>query len=325
MAKLVITNASATKSFEYQNCGVYDNAVLAPSSSVEIPLSPIEWYSGTAKRAWYEALDGAQDGDISVTYDADTDVNGISFKVINAVGGANISGATITYAEGLTLTTNASGVASVADLEPGTYSITITKTGYQSYTTSIVIGTSSVVTVQCMAAMLQDDVNSIGFKVIAAVGGAAIEGATITYGEGLTATTNASGVATITELAAGTYSITVSKTGYQNYETSITIGTESDVAATCQVAMLLEEQTNSMSFHVRAAATSANLEGVTITYGEGLTLTTAANGTASVASLAAGTYNITISKENYTDFTTSVTFAAGFIGSFAVDVCLVAA
>ena len=125
MSKVVITNASATKSFEYQNCGVYDNAVLAPSSSVEIPLSPLEWYSGTEKRAWYTALDGALDGDITVTYDTDTDVNSISFKVIAAIGGANISGATITYAEGLTLTTNASGVASVSGLEPGTYSITI--------------------------------------------------------------------------------------------------------------------------------------------------------------------------------------------------------
>ena len=240
MAKVVITNASATKSFEYQACGKYENLVLAPNSSVEIPIEPIAWYSGAEKRAWYAALDGAMDGDITVAYDADTDVNSISFKVIAAIGGANISGATITYAEGLTLTTNASGVASVSGLEPGTYNITIAKTGYQNYTTSIVIGSGTV------------------------------------------------------------------------------------VAAQCQATMLLTAETNSMSFHIANAATAANIEGATITYGEGLTLTTAADGNASVASLAAGTYSITVSKTGFVSATTSVTFTAGHVGTFVAKLNLTA-
>ena len=241
MAKLTIANASTTKSYEYPVCGKYAKNVLNPSSSVEIPVAPIPWYSAAEMKAFYENLDGANGGEITVTYDAETNDNGISFKVVAAVGGANIQGAVITYGEGLTVTTNASGVASLATIEPGTYNLSVAKTGYQTYTTSVVVPADGTVNV------------------------------------------------------------------------------------VCHFALLTAAQTNNMHFLVTAAATGLAIEGATITYGEGLTLTTAADGTASVASLVAGTYNITVEKATYTSYTTSVTFAAGILGSLVANVALVLA
>lgn len=144
MAKLVIANASTTKSFEYQECGRYDNSTLAANSSVEVPLTAVEWYSGAEKRAWYEALDGAMDGAITVTYDADTDVNTMSFHVTAAATGADLEGATVTYGDGLTLTTDANGDASVSSLIPGTYNITVSKATYTSFTTSVTFADGQV-------------------------------------------------------------------------------------------------------------------------------------------------------------------------------------
>ena len=240
MAKLTIANASTTKSYEYPVCGKYAKNVLNPSSSVEIPVAPIPWYSAAEMKAFYEKLDGANGGEITVTYDAQTNDNGMSFKVVAAVGGANIQGAVITYGEGLTVTTNASGVASLATIEPGTYNLSVAKTGYQTYTTSVVVPSDGIVNVVCHFALLTTaQTNNMHFLVKAAATGLAVAGATITYGEGLTLTTDADGTASVTSLAAGTYNITVAKATYTSYTTSVTFATGILGSLVANVALVL--------------------------------------------------------------------------------------
>jgi hypothetical protein len=138
----------------------------------------------------------------------------------------------------------------------------------------------------------------------------AIPGATVSYSGG-TATTDASGAYTLTNVPAGTVSLTASATGFQTQakNASVTSG-----AQTTLDFALPASSGGTGNATVTGTVTSLSdghaLSGATVTYsgGSGVANST---GQYSIANVVPGTYNFTASQGGYLPRTNSVTVASG--------------
>ena len=223
--------------------------------------------------------------------------------------GAGLAGATVTITGGATRTTDANGYYTFTDIAAGTYSVTASKTGYATKTFSgaiVAAGTTRTVNLTLYTTVLTGRVISSG---------AGLAGATVTITGGATRTTDAGGYYTFNNIAAGTYSVTASKTGYIPQTTA-------GVVVATAVAKTVNFTLNSTVLSGRVTiASGAGLAGVTITITGGATRTTDANGYYSFINIAAGTYSVSAAKVGYiTQTSTGVAVVAG--GSKVVNFLL---
>ena len=135
--------------------------------------------------------------------------------------------------------------------------------------------------------------------------GTVISGATVKIDNAET-TTDSDGNYTLSGITVGTYTITVSKNGYQDYQASITI----------------VEGTNTKNITLTAETTQTGTLTGTVKYGdspvEGVLIqlqgvgdyTAAADGVYTFSQVSYGTYTITAAKTGFTDYTASVTINA---------------
>lgn len=122
--------------------------------------------------------------------------------------------------------------------------------------------------------------------------GAPIGGASVTIA-GVNATTDSSGNYTVSNLTPGTYTLSVSKSGYGGKSMTISIGPG---ANTLNVSMNLI--TGTLSGVVRDASNNAPLPGVTVDMA-GTIATTDSNGAYQITGIVPGNYAITFSKAGY--------------------------
>lgn len=130
---------------------------------------------------------------------------------------------------------------------------------------------------------------------------AAIANVVVTIGESSTAT-GENGIYTLLNLTAGTYTLTVSKTGYQSFQASIA----------------LEEGSNTKDVSLNTGATQeGTLTGTVTSNGSALTgvvvnladvgaITTGADGTYSFANVLYGTHTLRAEKDGYNSYNTQV-------------------
>lgn len=131
-----------------------------------------------------------------------------------------VSGASVDVLSGSTVvvngTTGAGGAFVASNLKPGTYTVNVAKAGYQSYSESYTINTADTIwSVPMLGYSTAITVKSIYNTVV--------EGAKVAVKLGsinVTGLTDASGSFLIDNLMAGTYSVKVTKTGFQNYSES---------------------------------------------------------------------------------------------------------
>ena len=137
----------------------------------------------------------------------------ISGTVKDAQTSAGLVGASVTCTCGGSATTGAGGTYSIANVAPGTYSMTFSATGYVSQTIPGVVVTAGHVTTESLS--LTED-GSITGQVTDLVTHAAIVGAMVSCAcQGTNATTNGSGNYSFLNVApSNTYSMTFSATGY---------------------------------------------------------------------------------------------------------------
>jgi HSP20 family molecular chaperone IbpA len=119
----------------------------------------------------------------------------------------NVTGATVT----LNGTTNPAGNYIFTGIAPGTYSYTVSKTGYNDATGSVTVSSQDVTESVTLTAPT--------YKVTFSVN---VTGATVT----LNGTTNSAGNYIFTGIAPGTYSYTISKTGYNDATGSVTVSSQ---------------------------------------------------------------------------------------------------
>ncbi|WP_172972647.1 MSCRAMM family protein [Fundicoccus ignavus] len=247
-------------------------------------------------------------------------VGSASIKVIDQNESA-VEGAIITVAE-QEFTTNAEGVAAISELSVGdkTYTLTRLPEGYSgegSGTFTVVANETASATITVTKA---PQVGSASIKVIDQ-NEAAVEGAVITVAE-QEFTTNAEGVAAISELSVGdkTYTLTSLPEGYSGEGSgSFTVVANETAGATITVTKA--PQTGTASFTV-VDQNDTKIEGIVVTINE-QTATTNAEGVAQIADLAAGdyTYSITTLPEGYSgDVSGTLTIVAGETASETLSI-----
>ena len=146
---------------------------------------------------------------------------------------------------------------------------------------------------------------SISGNVTDSVTGAAIAGATIS-GPG-SATTDPTGNYQFASVAAGTYVLSASASGYQNSSSTVTV---SNGANSTQNFTLAPATNGSFSGRVTSAVDGRAIAGATVSYSGGST-TTNTTGNYSFAAVAPGTYAVTATKTGWGKVTNNVNVSAG--------------
>ncbi|MGB0715952.1 MAG: carboxypeptidase-like regulatory domain-containing protein [Phycisphaerae bacterium] len=144
-----------------------------------------------------------------------------SGTVTDATSGTALSGVSVVVDSGTpSSTTEADGSYSFSDLTVGTHTITVTRPGYVSITTTIVVSADNPATTEfeMFAA------GTVTGTVVDAQNGNGLEGVTIAIsGTTTTTTTNADGEFTFTEAPEGERTLTASRTGYVSATVPVTV------------------------------------------------------------------------------------------------------
>jgi hypothetical protein len=212
--------------------------------------------------------------------------------------GPPLEGAQVSIA-GKSATTGSDGNFSIPGIPPGTYALTISKDGYDTYTNPAVVVDFD----QRLLFLLTGPPCSLSGKVL--IGnptGPPLEGATVSVA-GQSTLTDSTGSFGMTVARGGTYALSVSKQGY-----NFTVNTRFRLYSSQSglVFSLVPFQTVfSMSGTVLAgSATGPALAGATVAIA-GVTATTSSNGSFSITGIAAGSYTLSISRQGYLTATTS--------------------
>jgi len=144
----------------------------------------------------------------------------ITGSVTDAEDGSPIAGAAVTDGT-RTVTTDASGKYTIADVPAGSYEVTASKEGYHSSSLTVtVLSRSSAVANLVLTQVIVP--GSITGSVTDAEDGSPIAGAAVTDGTRMT-TTDATGKYNIANVPAGTYQVTASKEGYVSVTLTATV------------------------------------------------------------------------------------------------------
>jgi len=144
----------------------------------------------------------------------------ITGSVTDAKDGSPIVGAAVTDGT-RTATTDASGTYIIADVPPGSYDVTASKSGYEnsSLTVTVSEGTTAVSDFSLNHLIIP---GSIAGSVTNSKDGSVVVGATVTDGT-RTTTTDATGKYAIANVPAGTYQVTASKSGYASVTSTVAV------------------------------------------------------------------------------------------------------
>jgi large repetitive protein len=201
---------------------------------------------------------------------------------------------------GPSTTSAADGSYSISQLEPGTYSVTLSSTGYVSQSRAAIV--VSARTASASVALVKDG-NLSGS--VTATGGAALAGVSVSIKGGPSTHTAADGSYSIPLLVPGTYSVAFAKTGYVSQSRTAVIVSARTASAT--VALVKD---GNLSGSVTATGGVA-LAGVSVSIKGGPSTHTAANGSYSIPLLVPGTYSVAFAKTGYVSSSKRVVIAAG--------------
>ena len=229
----------------------------------------------------------------------------ISGSVTDSKDGSPMAGATVSDGT-RTATTDATGTYSIANVPPGTYQVTASKSGYQSssLTVSVLAGATAVANLSLSQIIL---LGSITGSVTDAKDGSPIAGATVSDGT-TTALTDGAGTYSINDVPAGSYQVVGSKVGYQS--SSLTVTVLSGPTAIANLALSQIIVTGNITGSVTDAKDASPMVGATVSDGT-RTATTDATGTYSIANVPPGTYQVTASKSGYQSSSLTLSVLAG--------------
>ena len=223
----------------------------------------------------------------------------ITGRVTDAKRGNPISGATVRADSGQA-TTNYAGYFSLS-VKAGTYTLTLSKQGYQASTTQVKVDPGEN---QSVVFTLTESTATITGRVTDAETGDPVSGATITAGS--EQTTTDSGGSFSLGVDATSYTLTVSKQGYQ---TSTPLRVTVGPGETQNVIITLTKSTATINGRVTDAESGDPVRGVTVTTDGGQT-TTDTDGSFSL-SVVVGTHTLTLRKEGYDTNTLQVNVSPG--------------
>lgn len=228
----------------------------------------------------------------------------VSGTVLDQTGAA-LSGVTISDGNGRSATTNSAGVYILSGLPKGTYTLTAAKAGYTFTTLAPVDVGPSQTGADFTGTLIVYDIRGA----VATTGGAPMQGVTITYATGKSVTTDSNGEFWINDIVPGTYTLTPSFLGYSFSPASTQVVlSNADVTG---VTFAGTQLFYSISGLVRTPSGVA-LPGVTVTYGDGLSVVTNSSGQYIISGLLPATFTLTPSLTEYTFSPTSMQVVLGY-------------
>lgn len=301
-----------------QSGTVIGSATTNSSGAFTISALPIGSYTLSASASNYQSNSAA----ITVSIGSNTkslaltpNTGSLSGFISSSTTILGISGATITVSlNGNTVATATSGLLgaySISGLAPATYSLSVNYAGYQTATTTATITSNNTTSSNVNLSPLKGILSGV---VKDSVSGATIAGATITVKQGsttiATGTSGAQGTYSIPELSPGNYTVTTTSTNYQSLNSSVTIASNQ----TTTLNPLLQSLPGSINGLISNSQTSVALAGATVTLSTGsavvATTTSSSSGSYSLFGVAAGTYTLSVSLNNFVTFSQSVTISA---------------
>lgn len=224
----------------------------------------------------------------------------VTGTVTNIATNGVISGATVKW-NTTSVTSNASGVYSIPNVAGGTQTVTASAAGYLAF--------SNTVTVNGGTSTLNFQLSTAGILNVTVVnsGGTPVSGAPVSLSGGqiqtsLNGTTNASGVYSSSWIPIGNYTVT---SGSASQTATVTSGKTTSITITQSTG----PTTGTVSGTVTSSSGTA-LSGATVSSG-GISSTTQANGSYSLANVPAGTQTVTASLAGYQTASQSVSVTAG--------------
>jgi hypothetical protein len=174
-----------------------------------------------------------------------------------------IPGATVTL-DGMTATTGSDGTARFTRVRTNSsYTITVSASGYNTATKSVAIGTVAhedvIPLTPAAVSALNVQVTVYDSKTALPVSGASVAL------DGNTGTTNVNGVTTIAGVRPATYTLTVSRAGYQTFSQSITVSASQSGFQVQLVPVAAAQIT--FTVHVYDSTTNGPIPGALVSYG----------------------------------------------------------
>ena len=336
------TTTSASGAYLFSNLapGTYTVTVATPAGYVASPTGAGTPGTDSNGSGTSVAIAGNLDDTIDFGFYKLGSIGDFVWNDLNADGvqGSSepgLAGVVVTLTGGvlpLTTTTNAAGGYSFGNLQPGTYTVSVaapaayvaspqnagtpTTDSNNGAGTTVVIAGNDDNTIDfgffshgSIGNFVWNDVNANGIQDSGEPG---IAGVTVTLSNGATTTTNAAGAYSFTNLAPGTYTVTVATpAGYVASPTGAgTPGTDSNGSGTSVAIAGNTDDTIDFGFYKLGAignfvwndvnangiqdAGEAGIAGVTVKLNTGATTTTSASGAYSFTNLVPGTYTVTV-------------------------------
>jgi len=229
----------------------------------------------------------------------------ITGTVNDAEDGSPVAGATVSDSI-RTTTTDSTGKYTIADVPPGTYQVTASKSGYESSSLTVTVSeeNSAVANLSLNKIVI---LGTIAGTVTDTEDGSPIVGATVSDGT-RTTITDATGEYTIANVPPGTYQVTASKAGYHSSSLTVTVLSGGTAVANFSLNEVIVP--GSITGSVIDAEDGSPIVGATVSDGTRTTITDA-TGEYTIANVPPGTYQVTTSKEGYVSGTLTATLVSG--------------
>lgn len=247
---------------------------------------------------------------------------GILAGTITGTGGAAVAGATVTISGGKvantkTVTTNSSGAYNTSWVPVGTYTVTVSASGYTMQSATAAVNTGATTTLN-FALIAGSNTPGAVAGTVTDSSGVAISGATVSYSGGST-TTSTNGTYSLSNVPAGTITVTAAATGYNSASAQVSV---TSGATSTQNFALTASSTGTgpgaISGKVVDASTGAGISGATVTYSGGSTMS-GTGGAFSFSNVTPGTYSVTAKASGYFTESTSVTVTSGATASTTIQ------
>src|SRR5579864_1070651 len=227
--------------------------------------------------------------------------------------GAAVAGATVSISGGsvptsVTLTTSSTGAYATNFIPVGTYTITVSATGFTTQSKNATVNTGQTTTVN-FTLSAGGGTGTLSGTVVNISNNTAISGATVSFSGGST-TTNSSGFYQFTNVAAGTYSVTASHSGYFSSTHTTTVSGGATTTLNFKLATggkLAGTVKNSSGAAISGATVKISGGSIATT----VTLTTSSTGAYATNFIPVGTYTITVSATGFTSQSKTATVNTG--------------
>jgi hypothetical protein len=252
---------------------------------------------------------------LNLNFNPDVSPGSATGRVTSSAGG-NISGALVSDVGSTSAITDGSGVYSLSGLAPGQHTVTAAANGFVSQSKSITV-TSGNVTIANFVLTPSPTTGAVRGIVTNASDGADIAGVEVDDDGGARASTNASGVYSITGLSPGLHTLTAAMSGFASQTRSVTVsaGTQS----TADFVLTPSPSTGSVIGTVTSATDGAVISGAVVSDTGGASATTNGSGVYTLSGLAPGTHALTaavagfVAQTNQVNVTSGVQSTANFV------------